>query len=278
MRRRKWLTAQLQMALDRRCRPTYTRAIVNQSVAQIVPSPHAGASDAPPTRRVLVIGDEPAAALSWARALAAEGLAVHSRGWDAAADPADVPDAWVLHVSRSLPEQLARLRALDHRVPRAPLLAVCQALRDLDQVLALEMGADDVVDNMLPAAVVAARLRRLWRRQTVPADAVTAMPEELRFGALALRRRERRATLRDKAVALTDSEFELLWLLALQAGRVVPRRQLVAQLRGLDYERHDRSIDCRVYRIRRKLGDDDPACQRVRTVRNRGYLFAPSPW
>jgi two-component system response regulator RstA len=58
----------------------------------------------------------------------------------------------------------------------------------------------------------------------------------------------------------------------------VPRRELVQQLRGLDYERHDRSIDSRIYRIRRKLGDDDEANQRVRTVRNRGYLLAASPW
>lgn len=266
------------MALDGQRGGTYTSAIVNDAIALHPSAARQAAAGGAPARQVTVVGDEPTVALTWARALGAEGLAVQVRAWDATGDSASPPDAWVLHVSRSLPEQLARLRALDGRAPRAPVLAVCQALRDLDHVLALEMGADDVVDGTLPAPVVAARLRALWRR-LAPAPAVaSAMPEHLRFGALALLRRERRVCLRESAVALTDSEFELLWLLALQAGRVVPRHELVQQLRGLDYERHDRSIDCRIYRIRRKLGDDDPSCQRVRTVRNRGYLFAPSPW
>lgn len=265
------------MALDGQRRRLYTSAVVNETATPLQ------STGRPPTaadlqaRQVAVVGDEPATMLAWARALGAEGLTVHVRG-DATADAAASPDAWVLHVSRSLPEHLARLRALDGRVPRAPLVAVCQTLRDLDHVLALEMGADDVIDGAMPAPVVAARLRALWRRLAPAATSSPAVPDCLRFGDLVLQRRDRRTNLRGSTIALTDSEFELLWLLALQAGRVVPRRELVKQLRGLDYERHDRSIDCRIYRIRRKLGDEDAANQRVRTVRNRGYLFAASPW
>jgi two-component system response regulator ParR len=159
--------------------------------------------------------------------------------------------------------------------PERALIVVCHALRELDQVLALEMGADDVIDAALSAPVVAARLRALWRRCGERPD---EQPEQLCFGRLQLCRRERRALLGQRPMALTEGEFELLWLLALRAGHVVQRIDLVPRLRGLEYQRADRSIDCCVYRLRAKLGDDDPAARRIRTVRNRGYLFSPLAW
>jgi two-component system OmpR family response regulator/two-component system response regulator RstA len=162
-------------------------------------------------------------------------------------------------------------------MPRRPLLVACHDLRDLDHVLALEMGADDAIDAGLGAPVVAARLRALWRRM-MPAESASAPPDSLHFGALALHRHERRVLLRGQPVALTDGEFELLWRLAVQAGQIVARRQRVRELRGLDDERGDRAIDSRIYRIRRKLGDDAAGGERIRTVRNRGYFFATSPW
>ena len=79
-------------------------------------------------------------------------------------------------------------------------------------------------------------------------------------------------------VPLTEGEFEVLWLLASQAGQPVSRADLLRRLRGLPYQRIDRSIDCRVYRIRGKLGDADGLSQHIRTVRNCGYLFVPSAW
>ena len=251
--------------------------------AHAAPSLSEAAADLPAAlrqaapRSVFVLCDDPAAARAWSAALSAEGLAVRSGALEARPGPAEpAPDAWVLHLSRGLPPQLARLRDLRAASPRVPLLTVCAGLRDLDHVLALEMGADDVVDAALPAPVVAARLRALWRRGGEPAEA--AQPEHLNFGALQLRRRERLALLAQRPLALTEGEFEVLWQLALRAGHTVRRCDLVRRLRGLEYQRDDRSIDCRVYRIRAKLGDSDPASRRIRTVRNSGYLFSPLPW
>jgi DNA-binding response OmpR family regulator len=53
---------------------------------------------------------------------------------------------------------------------------------------------------------------------------------------------------------------------------------MLERLRGLPYQRIDRSIDCRVYRIRAKLRDGEGATQHIRTVRNCGYLFSPARW
>jgi two-component system response regulator ParR len=259
------------------CRPTIG-AIVDTRVA---PSPLASAAPVTlraSTRCVQVLCDDPAAAATWVGALAAEGLSARCAVLDAIHRGSEAaPDAWVLYLVRGLPPQLARLRELRAAAPQLPLLTVCASLRDLDHVLALEMGADDVIDAALPAPVVAARLRALWRRCTDRGNDVE-QPDLLGFGQLQLSRRERRAVLHQQAVPLTEGEFDLLWLLALRAGHVVPRTDLVPRLRGLEYQRDDRSIDCCVYRIRAKLGDNDPAARRIRTVRNRGYLFSPLAW
>jgi two-component system response regulator ParR len=245
---------------------------------RIAPSTTASATPEPPARSacrsVLVLCDDAAAAAPWVGSLVAEGLSARCCGLDLRAIDA-LPDAWVLHLTRGLPAQLARLRELRGTAAHVPLLTVCPGLRDLDHVLALEMGADDVIDATLSAPVVAARLRALWRRCGDRAD---EQPEQLAFGRLRLLRRERRALLGPSAMPLTEGEFELLWLLAVRAGHVVQRTDLVPRLRGLEYQRADRSIDCCVYRLRAKLGDDDPTARRIRTVRNRGYLFSPLAW
>jgi DNA-binding response OmpR family regulator len=233
-----------------------------------------GAGTATATReavaRVGVHADDESNALSWCQALRAEGLAV-SLG----SDEATPVQALVLHCTQRLPERLGALRELRAAEPERALIVVCHALRELDQVLALEMGADDVLDARTTAPVVAARLRALWRRGNAqPARA----RDRLDFGRLSLHLRERSVRLGAERIDLTECEFEVLWLLALQAGRAVSRTELLERLRGLPYQRIDRSIDCRIYRIRAKLCDAPGPAQHIRTVRNCGYLFSPARW
>jgi len=229
--------------------------------------------------RQVALWCDDAAAGPWQQALAAEGLAPKAAPVDAAREMAggNAPDAAVLHLVHGLPQQLPRLRELRAAWPQTPLVVVLRQLRDLDHVLALEMGADDVLDAGLAAPVVAARLRALWRRcdQRGGNDAPPP-PNELRFGALHLSLPARRARLADREIGLTEGEFELLWLLASHAGRTLARRDILKSVRGLTDHPTDRSIDSRVYRLRAKLGDD--AQQHLRTVRHRGYLFSALPW
>ncbi|NRF68428.1 winged helix-turn-helix domain-containing protein [Aquincola sp. S2] len=232
----------------------------------------------PPGRCIGLASDDAAAAAAWRGALAAEGLRVCD--WvlgDGGGPAAPAPDALVLHLVHGVARQLGPLRALAARQPAVPIVVACRALRDLDHVLALEMGADDVFDAALDAAVAAARLRALWRRgaRLGVAAAPLAPPDELRVGRLVLRWRERCALQDERPLDLTEGEFELLWRLALRAGQVVTRRELLRELRGLVDSGPDRSIDSRVYRLRAKLGDRGDGAQRIRTIRNCGYLLAP---
>ena len=77
----------------------------------------------------------------------------------------------------------------------------------------------------------------------------------------------------DKALELSDSEFDLLWFLASQAGNVVSRDQLSAGLRGVAFDGLDRSVDMRVSKLRRRLGDRNAPHRYIRTLRSQGYLF-----
>ena len=241
-------------------------------------APEAGAvarrdapADAPGTApTVWIHAEDPAGAAAWCQALALEGLTLAGAGEDGTS-----ARAVVLHCRHRVQERLALLRELRALDSARPLIVVGHALRDLDQVLALEMGADDVIDASVSAPVVAARLRALWRRG---AGATATAPERLAFGRLALNLRERSVRLDGQPIDLTECEFEVLWLLALQAGRAVSRADLLQRLRGLPYQRIDRSIDCRIYRIRAKLRDGSGAAQHIRTVRNCGYLFSPARW
>lgn len=221
--------------------------------------------------------DDPSAAQPWRQALADEGLTLHDWPWLAGTSPgSERADALVLYLARGVTEQLGRLRELAARRPELPIVVVCRGLRELDHVLALEMGADDVFDATLGAAVAAARLRALWRRTRV-AGAPAAAPDTLHFGRLSLLRRERCVLRHGLTVDLTEGEFELLWRLAVQAGEAVSRQALLRELRGFCDDGPDRSIDSRVYRVRTKLGDRNGAPQRIRTIRNFGYLFSPMP-
>lgn len=207
------------------------------------------------------------------QALAAEGLRVDSQAGEALRGPVQPPDAVVLHLAGGLAPSLPRLRTLRALLPRQPLLVALRGLRELDQVLALEMGADDVVDLATSPAVVAARLRALWRR----ADAATgeAEPPELCVGSLRLSRWQRRAWCGERELPLTEGEFAVLWLLAARAGMPVSRDEILRRVRGLDAHPLDRSIDSRVYRLRGKLGAGPGGQPRIRTVRHVGYLLVP---
>lgn len=225
--------------------------------------------------RVGLVCDDPEAARPWRQALAAEGLQLHD--WPPPGrNGADTPDALLMHLAGGVTAHLGPLRQLAEQHAGAPIVVVCRGLRDLDQVLALEMGADDVLDAGWHAAVAAARLRALWRRQARRAGP-PAMPEHLQVAGLDLRWRERRVLQQGREVGLTEGEFELLWRLALRAGQVVARQDLLRELRGLVDAGPDRSIDSRVYRIRAKLGPAPGGAQRIRTIRNGGYLLAPLP-
>lgn len=153
-----------------------------------------------------------------------------------------------------------------------PILMLTARTDDMDQVLGLEMGADDYVPKPVKPRVLLARIRALLRR--VETDQQSAETESrLEFGNLVIDNASREVTLDGEAVDLTSAEYDLLWLLASNAGTVLSRETIFERLRGIQYDGQDRSIDVRVSRIRPKVGDDPDNPRRIKTVRSKGYLF-----
>ena len=189
-------------------------------------------------------------------------------------------------VSRILSEQ-PDLVLLDLMLPGEDGLSICRKVRssydgpilmltarvdDMDQVAGLEMGADDFVSKPVRPRVLLARIRALLRRCETPAP-TTAQLNRVEFGPLIVDRTMREAWLAGREIELTGAEFDLLWLLASNNGRILSREEIFTSLRGIGYDGQDRSIDVRISRIRPKIGDDPDHPRLIKTVRSKGYLF-----
>ena len=143
-----------------------------------------------------------------------------------------------------------------------PILMLTARTEDMDQVLGLEMGADDYVAKPVQPRVLLARIRALLRRtDKVPEDEVA---QRIEFDDLVIDNGGRSVTLNGELVDFTSAEYDLLWL---------PREDIFERLRGIEYDGQDRSIDVRISRIRPKIGDDPENPKRIKTVRSKGYLF-----
>lgn len=157
-----------------------------------------------------------------------------------------------------------------------PILMLTARTDDMDQVVGLEMGADDYVAKPVRPRVLLARVRALLRRadtQSATSELSDPQGTRLEFGDLVIDNAMREAWLKNQSIDLTSAEFDLLWLLASNAGRVLTREEIFTALRGIEYDGQDRSIDVRVSRIRPKVGDDPMHPRRIKTVRSKGYLF-----
>ncbi|MEM9067440.1 MAG: response regulator transcription factor [Myxococcota bacterium] len=150
-----------------------------------------------------------------------------------------------------------------------PILMLTARSADIDEVEGLEDGADDYVRKPVRPRVLLARINALLRRKEAHAPSA-----RVDLGRLVIDPRSRVATLDQQGLVLTDGEFELLLYLARRAGTIVSRDEIYRELRGIEYDGMDRSVDLRISRIRRKLNDTGGTPSIIRSVRGVGYLLA----
>ena len=162
---------------------------------------------------------------------------------------------------------------LSRRHYTGPIIMVSQRVDELDQVLCLDMGADDFVTKPISHRVMLARVQAHIRRFIKPIETDGDNKERLDFGDLVIDNTMREAWLNSSPIDLTSAEFDLLWLLSSHAGQIMTREEIFHKLRGIEYDGQDRSVDVRVSRIRPKVGDDPIHPRRIKTVRSKGYLF-----
>ncbi len=137
----------------------------------------------------------------------------------------------------------------------------------MDRVVGLELGADDYLPKPFEPRELVARLQTVLRRRVA---APAPSPGVLRFDGLSIDPARREVRRQGEVVELTGTEFELLLLLARDAGRVFSRDDILNHLRGHEAELLTRAVDIVVSRLRRKLEPLD--C--IKTLRNAGYSLA----
>ena len=155
-----------------------------------------------------------------------------------------------------------------------PILMLTARGDEIDEVVALEVGADDYMAKPVRPRALLARLKvHLRRSENVAASSANA-PTRVEVDGLSIDSSNRVVQINGQPIDLTTAEFELLWLLARNAGNVIGREQLYQDLHGVRYDGLDRSIDLRVSRLRKKIGDDPLQPRRIKSIRGVGYLLA----
>ncbi len=149
-----------------------------------------------------------------------------------------------------------------------PILMLTALDDDMDQMLGLELGADDYIIKPVKPRLLLTRIRTLLRRTVrVEARGDNALIE---VGALVIDEANRHVTVEGRTIDLTSTEYELLRFLAQEIGQVVDRNMIVQELRGFEYDGLDRSIDRRISRLRKKLSGNT-SLELIKTVRGKGY-------
>ncbi len=156
-----------------------------------------------------------------------------------------------------------------------PILILTANDGELDEVMGLELGADDFMPKPVRPRVLLAHIKALLRRKSQVSEQKL---DHFDFGNFTINQSAKSVTLNGDSISLSSTEFDLLWVLASHAGQVMHRNELVQKLRGFDYDGFDRTIDVRISRLRKKLGDNLQQPERIKTVWGKGYLFVPGAW
>ena len=225
----------------------------------------------PPERTILIVEDDKPLAKLIGQVLRIEGFVPHfvHRGDQALAALREVqPDLVLLDLMLPGLDGFSVCREA-RAFYRGPILMLTARGDELDQVVGLEVGADDYVIKPVVPRVLVARIRALLRRVApTPGGA-----ERLRAGRIVVERPERRAFVDERELQLSTSEYDLLAYLVERARTVVDRDALYLALRGIPYDGLDRSIDLRVSRVRTAIHAVDPDFDPILTVRGCGYLL-----
>lgn len=184
----------------------------------------------------------------------------------------DAPDLVLLDIGLPGMDGLEALRQIQKKVD-CPVIFLTARRRELEQVLGLELGADDYITKPFNTDVVLARIKAVLRRKKRSHEP-PAQKATVEVGDVSIDPAAHSVSVGGRAVELAPREFDLLHALALEAGRVLTADELLARVWGAEYEGETQSVYVHIRRLREKIEADPNRPQRILTVRGVGYKLA----
>ena len=229
--------------------------------------------------RILVVDDEPDVATLVRMGIAYQRpdyqiVESHS-GADALDRVAREPwDLVILDLTMPEVDGYTVLGALRGGGSDVPIIVLTARDAEQDRVRGLELGADDYVTKPFSQKELVARIDAVLRRYHAKTDVTRA--SALVRGDLRIDFMQRRVTLRGQPVALTPTEYNLLFQLATNPGLVMTHHELLKKVWGDEYREEVHYLKVYVGRLRAKLESDPAKPEVIRTVRGVGYQFSPA--
>lgn len=226
--------------------------------------------------RILLVDDDVLLRRSLAFSLERAGyhVQVAASAEDALAVAArEPPDMILLDIGLPGMDGMDALRLFRQRLA-APVIFLTARRRELDEVLGLELGADDYVTKPFDLDVLLARIKAVMRRSGQAPSGVEPSGV-LTLGDLVIDVDAHTVTVSGKPVELAPREFGLLHALALQPGRVVSVDDLLAQVWGAEYAGESQVVYVHIRWLREKLEANPTHPRRLVTVRGVGYKLEP---
>jgi two-component system response regulator RegX3 len=205
-------------------------------------------------------------------------------------------EGFVVEVARDGAEALSRFAVvqpdivlLDVMLPRVSGTDVCREIRktsqvpiimvsakgsEIDTVVGLEVGADDYIVKPYRLREVVARMRAVLRRGALTPEEIDDVGAgTIRVGEVSIDPEQHVVIVRGTVTKLPLKEFELLYVLMANAGRVVTRESLIDRVWGSDYYGDTKTLDVHVKRLRSKIEVDPTNPINVTTIRGLGYKY-----
>ncbi len=229
---------------------------------------------APEKKRILVVDDEEDIVELIRYNLTKDGFEVLGarNGKEALAKISPAPDLIILDIMMPVMDGFETCRRLKAQPAsaRIPVVFLTASSNEVDEVVGLELGADDYIQKPISPRTLVARVKSVLRRTAQPVRDAAAQQEIIAVGNLEINRSTYKVKIGKKEVFFPKKEFEILTLLASHAGRVFTRESLLNTLWGTDVVVIDRTVDVHIRKIREKLGRDADV---IETVKGVGYRF-----
>jgi len=183
------------------------------------------------------------------------------------------PDLILLDIALPGMDGLEALRAFRNCVEGIPVIFLTARRRELDEVVGLELGADDYITKPFDMDVLLAHIKAVLRRTGPPVRTPVTAP--VTVGDLAIDAATRVVQVGERLLDLPPKEFELLLVLAQNAERVLPLDELLKEVWGADWVGESQTLYVHIRWLREKIEEDPARPRRLITVRGAGYKLVP---